>query len=161
MWWHAELFYARLYIRCSHQHPKTKKMRTIPDDILAWLTYHEMFELQTWRTTNYVRDLIQSYIRTLDSSAPDFSETTYKLQEQWQIVRNQEIEGRLVGYLGKRRPGYLERDYVGIYADFIKRDQELQREVFQDMKGNDDAETTIAPDSGQGPDPDVGTRPLL
>lgn len=148
IWWHAELFYARLYIRCSHAHPKTRRLQTIPNEIVSWLVYHELCELQTWRTTNFVQDMIRDYTAGLSKSA-------LALQEQWQVVRNQEIEGRLVGLLGTRRPGYLEKDWVALQAEFIKQDQ-----FRQERKGNNGT-TTITLDAGQKDDPDLGSGTLL
>ena len=40
IWWHAELFYARLYIRCSHQHTKNRRLQALPPAIINWLVYH-------------------------------------------------------------------------------------------------------------------------
>lgn len=157
IWWHAELYYARLYIRCSHAHPKTKRFQTIPDEIVSRLVYHELCELQAWRTTNFMREILGSYLWQLKA---DQGKQITELQEKWQIARNQEIEARLYGLLGTRRPGYLERDWVDLQAEFIKQDQKLQRDFWNERKGNN-VTTTIALDAGQENDPDLGSGTLL
>lgn len=163
IWWHAELFYARLYIRCSHVHPKTKRLQTIPTEIVSWLVYHELCELQTWRTTNFVNELAQTFVDECEVN-PNYKDQRLhhlrNIQEKWQVVRNQEIEGRLVGLLGTRRPGYLEKDWVALQAEFIKQDQKLQQDFWQERKGNN-VTTTIALDAGQKDDPDLGSGTLL
>lgn len=165
IWWHAELFYARLYIRCSHQHHKTRKTQRISDQIIKRLVYHELCELQTWRTVNFVRELMQSHIRLLETprKEPNYAEVACNLQEQWQLVRNQEIESRLYGLLGDRRPEYLERDYVEIWTDYVKQDQKMTRGTFELFeKGNSTHATTTVPlDQGEESHADGGERPLL
>ena len=61
-----------------------------------------------------------------------------KLHEEWHILRNQEIECRLAGHLGQKRPGYLERDPIAVQASFIKQQQESMQEDWEEIqKGAD------------------------
>lgn len=94
IWWDAEVYYARLYVRC-----------TIPSQFLEWLVLHELCELAYWRTTGYIQQLIESvgYRGSLEKR----QQTQEILKREGQRMRNQEIEWRLYGLTGRRRPDHL------------------------------------------------------
>lgn len=86
--WDSEAFYARLALRCS-----------VPARLVTWLVYHEMCELQQWRTGSFVRSLLSAF--------PALSGEAQQALTHFQQVRNQEIECRVYGLLGMRRPAHL------------------------------------------------------
>lgn len=117
IWWNAELFYARLFLRCCSssgsevmgRDGKRGKCERLPHAFVEWLVYHELCELQMWRTSSLAQE-IRGVLRTMtQANTPTIPQEPQLLGllEKWQLLRNQEIECRLFGLIGTRRPGYL------------------------------------------------------
>lgn len=96
IWWDAEYFYARIHIRCG-----------LPEDLECWLVKHELCELQQWRTGNAFWKLLDRLYPRERLLHPRALREREQLQRAWMMERNQEIECRLYGLLGQRRPGHL------------------------------------------------------
>lgn len=90
IWWDAELWYARMMLRCSLSQP-----------MMEWLVCHELYELQDWRQANSLSEMVQQLLP---------GETTDQLIERWRIGRNQAVEERVYALLGHRRPYHIMGD---------------------------------------------------
>jgi len=86
--WDSEVWFARLSFRCD-----------LSLELADWDLYHELCELQTWRTANL-------FVDVCESSVVRFTLLS-QMQEQYRIARNQEIEWRIYGITGMHRPGHL------------------------------------------------------
>lgn len=87
IWWHEEVWYARLQVRC-----------TLSPLLLEWCVCHELCELSRWRSANC---FLAVHERLLSGD-----ETT-RLLEQYRLMRNQEIELQVAALLGHRRPAHI------------------------------------------------------
>jgi hypothetical protein len=117
IWWDAECWFARLHVRCN-----------LSGEFLSWLVLHELCELQAWRTSSFALQLIDQYPLRL----PRREDYRAAYKREWQRLRNQEIEWRIFGLTGQRRPEHLtneEWDGIGEWTHYRGEDQrENQKE---------------------------------
>lgn len=87
VWWDAEVWYARMLLRCN-----------LPPALFEWCVVHELCELQRWRSAS-------CYLESHQLLLP--GEQSSRLLEQYRQARNQEIELQVSALLGHRRPYHL------------------------------------------------------
>lgn len=103
IWWDAEVFYASMQIRCD-----------VPDHLVSWLVYHELCELQMWRSTTFLQDMLANLLPVGSGRGMRLAyQRRQTYLRQWRHQRNQEIECRIVGLLGQHRPAHLKEEMEG------------------------------------------------
>jgi hypothetical protein len=105
IWWDAEVWFARMHLRCG-----------LSAEFLTWLILHELYELQAWRSGAFSLQLLESLRDTSRHRASLSSRETMK--REWQRLRNQEIEWRIYGLTGCRRPDHLMEEPVETWDSF-------------------------------------------
>jgi len=99
IWWDSEIYYAWLHIRCEFVDSV---------DMIRWLVLHELCELQMWRSGNFMLELLDRlYPANRVGKYPAVARQRETLGRQLIQVRNQDIECRLYGYTGSRRPEHI------------------------------------------------------
>jgi hypothetical protein len=97
IFWHAEVWYARMMVRCD-----------VPEDLLSWLVIHELMELQRWRSTDLVHNALES-AKIWSTTSVLWTIYAQRLNE----ARNQEVELAVSMYMqGERRPLHLDGHYT-------------------------------------------------
>lgn len=86
IWWQAELWVARVCVRCD-----------LHAALLKWVVIHELYELQDWGQAQAAIDLVNQIY-------PESNDMRETYLDQTKRARNQAIEQRVAALLGHRRP---------------------------------------------------------
>lgn len=94
IYWHAEVWFARLMVRCD-----------APSDLIPRLVLHELLELQRWKTTdNTCKQLALAKVT-------EYGEVWRLFEQEQKEMRNQEIEQMVTALLGQSRSHHLSAPF--------------------------------------------------